>query len=161
MVTAIVRNPGALAGQCASTEGARFFRGNKAATFAVARGDIVVKDTGTAPDSFKLHTAGANLAGPFYICTEAAASAATVISVAVGGMWYVTAGDTIEPGDDVMLSTTVNGQTVKSTAVTTVALLQQKVGVSMGFADSFGTGVPVAAVVGDLHVLDLNAGYRG
>ena len=76
-------------------------------------------------------------------------------------MWYVTGGDTIEPGDDVMLSTTVNGQVVKSTAVTTVALLQAKVGVSMGFADSFGTGAPVASVVGDLLVLDLNAGYRG
>ena len=161
MVTALVRNPGAAAGQCASTEGARFFSGNKAATFAVARGDILVKDTGTAPDSYKINAAGAAIVGPFYIATEAAASTDVQVSLAVGGMWYVTGGDTIEPGDDVMLSTTVNGQVVKSTAVTTVALLQAKVGVSMGFADSFGTGAPVASVVGDLLVLDLNAGYRG
>jgi hypothetical protein len=161
MVTALVRNPGAAVGQCASTEGCRFFSGNKAATFAVARGDILVKDTGTAPDSYKINAAGAAIPGPFYIATEAAASTDTQVSLAVGGMWYVTGGDTIEPGDDVMLSTTVNGQVVKSTAVTTVALLQAKVGVSMGFADSFGTGAPVASVVGDLLVLDLNAGYRG
>ena len=161
MVTALVRNPGAAAGQCASTEGARFFRGNKAATFAVARGDILVKDAGTTPDSYKVNAAGAAIAGPFYIATEAATSTSTMVSLAVGGMWYVTGGDTIEPGDDVMLSTTVNGQVVKSTAVTTVALQQAKVGVSMGFADSFGTGAPVASVVGDLLVLDLNAGYRG
>jgi hypothetical protein len=161
MVTTIIRNPGAVAGQCASTEGCRFFSGSKAATFAAARGDILVKDTATTPDSYKIAAAGAAIAGPFYICTEAAASTDTQISLAVGGMWYVTGGDTIEPGDDVMLSTTVNGQVVKSTAVTTVALLQGKVGVSMGFADSFGTSAPVASVVGDLLVLDLNAGYRG
>lgn len=161
MVTTIVRNPGAAVGQCASTEGCRMFRGNKAATFAVARGDILVKDTGTAPDSYKINAAGAAIPGPFYIATQAAASTDVFVSLAVGGMWYVTGGDTIEPGDDVMLSTTVAGQVVKSTAVTTVALQQAKVGVSMGFADSFGTGAPVASVVGDLLVLDLNAGYRG
>lgn len=162
MVTAVVNNPGAVAGQeVYQGTGAVFMRMNKAATFAVAKGDIMVKDTGTAPDSLKLATPGANLPGPFYICTQAALSADTKVSVAVGGMWYVTGGDTIEPGDDVMLSTTVAGQLVKSTAVTTVALLQQKVGVSLGFADSFGTGLPVASVVGDLFVVDLNAGYRG
>lgn len=161
MVTAIVRNPGAVAGQNASTEGCRMFRANKAATFAVARGDIMVKDTGTAPDSLKIATAGAAIPGPFYIATQAAASTDTVVSVATGGMWYVTGGDTIEFGDDVMLSTTVNGQTVKSTAITTVALGLAKVGVSEGFADSFGTGVPVASVVGDLYVLNLNAGNKG
>ena len=161
MVTTIVNNPGQAAGQPVNTEGATFFRGNKAAGFAVARGDILVKDTGTAPDSYKIATAGAAIPGPFYIATQAALSADLKVSLAVGGMWYVTGGDTIEPGDDVMLSTTVNGQTVKSTAVTTVALLQAKVGVSMGFADSFATGTPVASVVGDLYVLDLNAGYRG
>lgn len=161
MVTALVRNPGAAAGQCASTEGARFFSGNKAATFAVARGDILVKDTGTAPDSYKIAAAGAAIAGPFYIATEAAASTDVQVSLAKGGQWYVTGGDTIEPGDAVMLSTTVAGQVVKSTAVTTVALQQAVVGISMGFADSFGTGAPVASVVGDLLVLDLGHGLAG
>lgn len=162
MVTAVVNNPGAVAGQeVYQGTGAVYMRMNKAATFAVAKGDMMVKDTGTAPDSLKVATAGAAIAGPFYICTQAALAADTKVSVAVGGIWYVTGGDTIEPGDDVMLSTTVNGQTVKSTAVTTVALLQGKVGVSLGFADSFGTGLPVASVVGDLYVIDMNAGYRG
>src|SRR4249919_690433 len=139
MVTAILNNPGAVAGQeVYANSGAIYFRGNKAATFAVAKGDILVKDTGTAPDSYKLATAGAAIAGPFYIATEAALSAATKVSLADGGKWLVTGGDTIEPGDAVMLSTTVNGQTVKSTAVTTVALQQVVVGTSHGFADSFG-----------------------
>lgn len=161
MVTAILNNPGAVAGQNVDSSNAVFFRGNKAATFAVAKGDILVKDTGTAPDSYKLATAGAAIAGPFYICTQAALSADTKISLAVGGKWYVTGGDTIEPGDVVMLSTTVNGQTVKSTAVTTVPIQQAVVGTSMGFADSYGTGLPVASVVGDLYVLDLGHGVAG
>jgi hypothetical protein len=162
MVTAILNNPGAVAGQeVYQGSGAVFFRANKAATFAVAKGDILVKDTGTAPDSLKLATAGAAIPGPFYICTQAAASADTKVSVATGGMWYVTGGDTIEFGDDVMLSTTVAGQTVKSTAITTIALQLAKVGVSEGFADAFGTGLQVASVVGDLYVLNLNAGNRG
>jgi len=143
MVTAILNNPGAVAGQeVYQGSGAVFFRGNKATGFAVAKGDILVKDTGTAPDSYKL-------------ATGAAVSADTKISLAKGGLWYVTGGDTIEPGDVVMLSTTVAGQTVKSTAVTTVAIQQAVVGTSYGFADSFGTGLPVASVVGDLYVLEL------
>ena len=162
MVTTVVNNPGAVAGQeVYNGTGAIYFRGNKATGFAVAKGDILVKDTGTAPDSYKLATAGAAIPGPFYICTQAAVSGDTKISLAVGGIWYVTGGDTIEPGDEVMLSTTVNGQTVKSTATTTVAIKEAVVGVSLGFADSFGTGLPVASVVGDLYVLDMNAGHRG
>jgi len=161
LVTAVVNSPGDAVGQCVDPMGATFFRGNKAATFAVARGDILVKDTGTAPDSYKIATAGAAIAGPFYIATEAAASAATKVSLADGGKWLVTGGDTIEPGDVVMLSTTVNGQTVKSTAVTTVAIQQAVVGVSYGFADSYGTGLPVASVVGDLYVLGLGHSVAG
>jgi hypothetical protein len=162
MVTAILNNPGAVAGQeVYDGTGAIYFRGNKAATFAVAKGDILVKDTGTAPDSYKLATAGAAIAGPFYICSQSAASADTKISLATKGLWYVIGGDTIEPGDVVMLSTTVNGQTVKSTAVTTIAIQQAVVGTSHGFADSFGTGLPVASVVGDLYVLELGHGTAG
>lgn len=161
MVLATPNNPGAAAGQCVSTEGAVFFRGNKAGTFAVNRGDILTKDTSTAPDSYKINTAGAAIPGPFYIATAPAATTDLKVSLAAGGLWYVTGTNTIEPGDDVMLSTTVNGQHEKSTAVTTVALLQAKTGVSMGFADSYGTGLPVASTAGDLFVIDLNAGYRG
>lgn len=162
MVTTVLNNPGAAVGQeVYQGSGAIFFRANKAATFAVGKGDIMVKDTGTAPDSYKLATAGAAIAGPFYICTQAAASADTKVSIATKGLWYVTGGDTIEPGDVVMLSTTVNGQTVKSTAVTTVALQQAVVGTSHGFADSFGTGLPVASVVGDLYVLELGHSTAG
>ena len=73
------------------------------------RGDILVKDTSTTPDSYKINAAGAAIAGPFYIATQAAATADLKVSLARGGLWYVTGGDTIEPGDDVMLSTTVNG----------------------------------------------------
>ena len=160
MVTPVLNNLNAVAGQCVSNKGATFFRGNKAGTFAVNRGDILVKDTSTAPDSYKIATAGAAIPGPFYIATQAAATADLKVSLASGGLWYVTGGDTIEPGDLTMLSTTVNGQTVKSTAVTTVALQQAVVGTSFGFADSYGTGTPVASVVGDLYVLGLGHGYN-
>lgn len=161
MVTAIVNNPGMAKGQCVNTEGAVFFRGNKAAGFAVARGDFLVKDTTTTPDSYKIPTPGAAIAGPFYIATQPALSADLKVSLASGGMWYANSGNTIEPGDDVMLSTTVIGDLVLSTAVTTVALLQAKVGVSRGFADNWDTGAPTASVLNDLFVVNLNAGYRG
>ena len=161
MVTTAIINPGQAVGQCVDPQRAKFFRGNKAGTFAVNRGDILVKDTGTAPDSYKVNAAGAAIPGPFYIATQPAALTDLKVSLAQGGLWYVTGGDTIEPGDDVMLSTTVNGQTVKSTVISTVPLYQAKVGVSMGFADSYGSGLPVASVIGDLYVLDLNAGYDG
>jgi hypothetical protein len=157
----MVNNPGAAAGQMVAVGGAYFFRGNKAAGFAVARGDILVKDTATTPDSYKINAPGAAIPGPFYIATQSSTSAETGVSLATGGLWIVTGGDTIEPGDDVMLSTTVGGQTVKSTAVTTVALLQGKVGVSLGNADTFGTQNTTASTIGQLYVLDLDAGYRG
>jgi hypothetical protein len=162
MVTAVVNNPGAVAGQPIdqANMGTRF-RMNKATGIIFVKGDILIRDAGTGPDSLKLATAGAATLGPFYIATEAAATGDTKCSVAVGGKYYVTGGDTIEPTDDIMVSTTVAGQTVKSTTITTVAHLQGKVGVSLGFADSYGTGLPVASVVGDLYVLDLDAGYKG
>lgn len=161
MVTAIVNNPGMAKGQPVNTEGAVFFRGNKAAGFAVAKGDFLVKDSTTTPDSYKIPTPGAGILGPFYIATEPALSGDLKVSLAKGGMWYAKGGDTIEPGDDVMLSTTVIGDVVKSTAVTTVALLQGTVGVSRGFADNWDTGAPTASVLNDLLVVDLSAGYKG
>ena len=157
----MVNIPGNAVGQMVYAGGASFFRGNKAAGFAVARGDILVKDTGTTPDSYKLNAPGAAILGPFYIATQASTSAETGVSLANGGAWIVTGGDTIEPGDDVMMSTTVAGQTVKSTAVSTVAHLQGKVGVSLGNADTMGSQQTTASTVGQLYVLDLDAGYRG
>jgi len=161
MVLATPNNPGAAAGQCVNSEGATFFRGNKAGTFAVARGDILVKDVATSPDSYKIATAGAAIPGPFYIATAPAATTDLKVSLATGGLWYVVGGNTIEPGDVTMLSTTVNGQTVLSTAVTTVAIQQAVVGTSYGFADSYGTGTPVASTVGDLYVLGLGHSVAG
>lgn len=162
MVQQQINNPGAVAGQeVYDGTGAIFIRMNKAATFAVSKGDIMVKDPATSPDSLKVAAAGAAIPGPFYICTQPALSTDLKVSIAIGGLFYVIGGDTIEVGDDVMLSTTVAGQVVKSTAVTTVALGQAKVGVSLGFADNFGHGLGTASTVGDLLVLDLSAGYRG
>jgi hypothetical protein len=157
----MVNDPGATAGQPIAIEGARCFRGNKAAGVVVNRGDILVKDVATTPDSYKVNTAGAAIPGPFYIATQPALSAETGVSLAAGGLWLVTGGDAIEPGDAVMLSTTVNGQTVKSTAVTTTALEQAVVGVSLGNADTFGSSSTTASTVGQLYVIDLDAGNRG
>ena len=161
MPTAIVNDPGQAAGQPIDISGAITFRGAKAAGITAARGDIAVKDTGTTPDSYKVNAAGAAIAGPFYIVTQAAASAETKVSLGAGGMWLVTGDDTIEPGDAVMLSTTTAGHVMKSTAVTTVAISEAVVGVSMGFADTYGTGAATASVAGDLLVIDLDGGNRG
>jgi hypothetical protein len=161
MVTTIVNDPSQTAGQAVDASGAVCFRGSKAAGITIARGDIVVKDTGTAPDSYKTNAAGAAIPGPFYIATQAAASADTKVSLAVGGLWMVTGDDTIEPGDAVMLSTTTAGRVMKSTAVTTVPIGEAVVGVSMGMVESYGTGAPLASTVGDLLVIDLDGGNRG
>ena len=161
MPTAITENPGQAWGQCADAEGARFFRGNKAAGFAVKRGQILVKDTSTSPDSYKIPTPGAGIPGPFYIATEPAASADTKVSLAAGGVWYLKGEGAIEVEADLMLSTTSNEHVVLSTAITTVALLQGKVGVSKGFADKWRTGAPVASAQDDLVAVDLNQGYTG
>lgn len=161
MVTTVVNNPGAAAGQCADTVGARFFRANKAGTFAVARGDILVKDASTTPDSYKVPAAGASIAGPFYIATQASATTDLKVSLAAGGWWYLVADNTIEVGDDVMLSTSTASHVMLSTAVTTVALLQGKVGVCQGVVDNFGGGTPTAATAGDLCIVNMNAGYSG
>ena len=161
MPTAVVNNPGAVAGQCVDAMGATFFRGNKAGTFSVNRGDILVKDASTTPDSYKVPAAGASIAGPFYIATQPSTTTETGVSLAMGGLWYIVGDNAIEPGDDVMLSTSTAGHVMLSTAVTTVALLQGKVGVSMGFADNYGRGAPTASAAGDLCVVDMNAGYRG
>jgi hypothetical protein len=158
MPTAIVNDPGQTAGQCIDPMGATFFKGSKAAGITITRGDIVVKDTGTAPDSYKTNAAGAAIPGPFYICTQTAASAETKVSLAVGGLWLVIGDDTIEPGDDCMLSTSTAGHVMKSTAITTVPLGLAKVGVSMGFADTYGTGAATASIAADLLVLNMNKG---
>jgi|SRR6185503_9229478 len=161
MPTAVVNNPGATYGQCLDSAGAVFFRGNKAAGFAVLRGQILVKDTTTAPDSYKIPTPGAAIPGPFYIATEPAASADLGVSLAIGGIWTQKSEGAIEPGDDLMLSTTSAQHLVKSTAVTTVALLQGKVGVSLGFVDNWRSQNVTATVQDDLMAVDLGAGYRG
>ena len=161
MPTAIINDPSQAAGQPIDISGAVTFRGAKAAGITANRGDIAVKDTGTTPDSYKVNAPGAAIPGPFYIVTQAALSAETRISLAAGGLWLVIGDDAIEPGDQVMLSTTTAGHVMKSTAVTTVALGEAVVGVSMGFADTYGTGAATASVAGDLLVVDLDAGNRG
>jgi hypothetical protein len=161
MPTAIINDPGQAAGQPVDISQAYTFRGAKAAGITITRGDICVKDTATTPDSYKVNAAGAAISGPFYICTQNAASAETKVSLAVGGMWLVLGDDTIEPGDQVMLSTSTAGHVMKSTAVTTVPIGEGVVGVSLGFADTAGTGAATASVAGDLLVVDLDAGNRG
>lgn len=159
MVTALVNNPGATWGQALDLEGAYFFRGNKAAGFAVLRGQILVKDPSTAPDSYKIPTPGAAIPGPFYIATEPAASGDLKVSLAKGGIWTLKSEGVIEVDSDVMLSTTSAQHVVLSTAVTTVALLQARVGVCKSFIDTWRSGTPTASVQDDLIAVDLNQGY--
>lgn len=172
MVTAIVNNPGMVAGQVIDWTGARSGTYNKAGTFAVNRGDILVKDTSTAPDSWKIATAGASIVGPFVMALEAAASAALVFRGVEGGYWCVKADGTIEIGDEVQMSTATNAITVTFVQSTVSGSPTQTevqnvrddrkrvVGKCLGFADNWNTGLPTAPVVNDLYVLDANAGFR-
>lgn len=156
MVQALVNNPGALPGQCSNAEGAIFFRGNKAGTFAVVKGDILVKDPSTTPDSYKIPAAGAGIVGPFYIATQPSATTDLKVSLAKGGVWYLITDDACEPGDAVMLSTSTASHVMKSTAVSTVVLAQGKVGVCYGFVDTAFSGAPTATTAGDLGIIDMN-----
>lgn len=162
MVQQQINNPGAVAGQpVGNTAAYHMFRGQKATTFAVNKGDILVKDAATAPDTYKINAAGAGILGPFYIATQRAEIGDDKVSLADNGLWYVVAGDAIEVGDPVALSATVAGQCVKGAPITTSAIQQATVGTCYGFQDNYGTGKHLATTAGDLMVLNLGHSVSG
>jgi len=65
MVTAIVNDPGAKAGQVLDWTNCSV-QSRLKGSGVITRGDLLVPDTGTAPDGVKLSPTGRN-AGPFFV----------------------------------------------------------------------------------------------
>src|SRR6476619_408898 len=103
MVTAIVNDPGAKAGQILDPVGIEI-QSRLKGSGVITRGDLLVPDTGTAPDGVKLSPTGRN-AGPFFVAMETVVTGATQISVAHGGVIALTADGTIEVSKPVMTAT--------------------------------------------------------
>jgi hypothetical protein len=168
LVTAIVNDPGAKAGQ--PLEGPYSITSKLKGSGVISRGDLCVVDTGTAPDGVKISPTGRN-AGPFYVAMETVVSATTQISVAQGGVQCLTADATIEVGKPVMSATSTAGQVITwipaTITVTTPtgaeivavgAEFADVVGVCEGFIDNWGTPASTAPVDGDLCAIRMKAG---
>jgi hypothetical protein len=160
MVTAIVNDPGIKPGQVLDWTNCRTFTAFKGAG-VITRGDLLVPDTGTAPDGVKLSPASRNI-GPFYVAMETVASAATQISVAQGGVIALTADGTIEVHKMVQTATGTAGQVIVFAATNIATTLtdtgieaavldsEYMVGECLGFADNYDTNGATAPVDGDL-----------
>jgi len=161
MVTAIVNDPGIAAGQVLSWVGCEVTRQGKG-TGILTRGDLLVPDTSTAPDSWKISPASAAVLGPFAVCHATTTSAATLVSVAKGGTQCLTADGTIEIGKYVQAASATAGQVIAFAATDVTATPVEAgiesaagdalriVGTCEGFADNYNTGTPTAPVDGDL-----------
>ena len=161
MVTAIVNNPGLVAGMVLDWTGAITYRGKKT-TGVITRGNLLVPDTGTSPDSWKQSPAQGVNYGPFAMCMQTTLSADTEVSVVQGGIVAMVADGTIEIGKQCMAATATAGQVIAWTAtsvtttptgaeVTSASYDNQKVvGICLGFADNYNTTTPTAPVDGDL-----------
>ena len=170
MVTAIVNNPGLVAGMVLDWTGAITHVGKKG-TGIITRGNVLIPDTGPSPDAWKVAPAVATPAySPFAMCLKTTTSAATEVSIVRGGIWAVTADGTIEIGKPVMCATATAGQVIAHVATTvtttptgaevTSASYDQRriVGVCLGFADNYNTTSPTAPVDGDLAAILTSAG---
>src|SRR4029079_5186448 len=111
MVTAIVNDPGAKAGQVLDWTTCSVVSKLKGAG-VITRGDLLVPDTATAPDGVKLSPTGRN-AGPFFVAMETVVTGATQISVSIGGVQTLTADGTIEVNKPVMTATSTAGQVIQ------------------------------------------------
>jgi hypothetical protein len=161
MVTAVVNNPGLVAGMVLDWTGAITYRGKKT-TGVLTRGNLLVPDTSTAPDSWKISPAAAQVTGPFAMCMTTTLSADTEVSVIQGGIVALVADGTIEIGKECMPATATAGQVIvmAATTVTTTPTgaevssagkdYSRVVGICLGFADNYNTSAPTAPVDGDL-----------
>ena len=87
---------------------------------AISVGAVVVPDTATAPDSYKIAPAAASVTGPFGVCVNRAAAAAdTSFAMALpGSLVSVKAQGVIEVGKEVQCSATVAGSVMAFVAAT-------------------------------------------
>ena len=83
----------------------------KDAVNAISVGAVVVPDTSTAPDAYKIAPASATVLGPFGVCVNKAAAAAdTAFAMALpGSLVAVKAQGAIEVGKEVQCSASVAG----------------------------------------------------
>jgi len=160
MVTAIVNDPSLVAGQILDATGLSTFVGKKT-TGAVARGDLMVPDTSTAPDSWKVAPASASQTGPFAVAMQDAASADTEVHLAQGGVIALTADGTIEINKLVQNATSTAGQVIQFVSYTgttgseAAIDFNHVVGECLGFADNWATTAPTAPVDGDLAAIKM------
>jgi len=170
MVTAIVNDPGAKAGQVLDWTNCSV-QSRLKGSGVITRGDLLVPDTGTAPDGVKLSPTGRN-AGPFFVAMETVVTGATQISVSIGGVQTLTADGTIEVGKPVMSATSTAGQVIQYVAATVTvttptgaeivaaaAEFADVVGVCEGFVDNWGTPGATAPVDGDLCAIRMKTGF--
>lgn len=117
---------------------------------AIARGDICDLSSGewrTAP-------AGTG-AGPYAVCTKAAAAADTTVQLLLSGIVYVTADSAITKNGMVFISPSTAGQVVQ----TATAVLTTYVGKYLGHEnEGDGATVPTDAVDGDIIRIHFNPG---
>lgn len=86
----------------------------KASGITITAGDIVNVDAGTAPDSYR--TAPTTGTGPFWGCTQTAATGTTGVSLCYDGEFTCIAGGVIEPGSVVVTDTATAGRVITRTA---------------------------------------------
>lgn len=109
---------------------------------AIAKGDVCDQTGGqwrTAP-------AGTG-AGPYAICTKAAAAADTTVQLLLYGIVYVTADSAITPNGMLLISPSTAGQVV----ATATAVITTLVGIYLGHEnEGDGATVPTDAADGDV-----------
>src|SRR5262245_7148703 len=76
----------------------------KASGISIARGDVLMVDTATTPDSLKTATSGA--VGPFYYAEQEALTGTTGVSVGYDGEVALKGNEAIEVNDFVVVGTT-------------------------------------------------------
>jgi hypothetical protein len=168
MVTATTNDPGQASGQVLDWTGCITFSGTKQGSGAIARGDLLVPDTGATPDGWKISPASAGNPGPFAVCLKAAAATDTALEVAQGGTQALKAGGTIEINKLVMSDSGTAGKVIvyapSAVVVTTLAGAEivaaaadftRVVGECLGFVGTQGTIAATAPVSGDLAAVKM------
>lgn len=129
---------------------------SKASGITITAGDIMNIDTGTTPDSWR--TAPTAGTGPFWGCTETAATGTTGVSACYDGEFMTTAEGTGEPGVVVVSAASTAGR-VKARAAeasnTVVGIYLRHAGEKSGTANpptAFAAGEKIIIKLGPVNV---------
>lgn len=112
---------------------------------AKIKGDVLSIDTATTPDSLKVSP----IAGikPFYICTKPAVATQPWVTVCIFGTVYLTAGATIEVGQNVMPDGVVPGRIKQWDGVAETTIIGRYLG---HLDEGDGKTPPTALLVGEI-----------